>query len=177
MATTFKSRTLQNIKLRKPNAEDGRAVWELVRACSPLDENSMYCNMLQCDHFRDTCVLAESGGKVVGWISGYLVPNDEQRLFVWQVAVSEEARGNGLAGRMLRELLDREICRHVQQIQTTITKDNAESWALFTKFAARQDADLDSAPHFTKDEHFQGAHSTEHMVTIALPQEMMRKAA
>jgi L-2,4-diaminobutyric acid acetyltransferase len=45
--------------LRKPEGEDGSAVWDLVRECKPLDENSMYCNLIQCDHFSDTCVLAE----------------------------------------------------------------------------------------------------------------------
>ena len=176
MAQTIHSRVMQNIKLRKPVAEDGAAVWELVRACRPLDENSMYCNMLQCDHFRDTCVIAESGGRVVGWISGYLVPGDDSTLFVWQVAVSDHARGSGLACRMLQAILSRDLCANVAQIQTTITRDNAASWALFSKFAARQDADLDSAPHFTRDDHFQGAHATEHMVTIVLPQ-ALRKAA
>jgi L-2,4-diaminobutyric acid acetyltransferase len=113
MATTIKSRAMQNIKLRKPVAEDGAAVWELIRNCRPLDENSMYCNMLQCDHFRDTCVIAESGGRVVGWISGYLVPGDDSALFVWQVAVSDHARGAGLAGRMLQAILSRDICANV----------------------------------------------------------------
>ncbi len=176
MATTIKNRTMQNIKLRKPVAEDGAAVWDLIRACRPLDENSMYCNMLQCDHFRDTCVIAESGDKIVGWVSGYLVPGDDSTLFIWQVAVSDHARGAGLAGRMLQAIVSRDICQNVTQIQTTITKDNAQSWALFSKFAERQDADLDSAPHFTRDDHFEGAHATEHMVTIALPQ-ALRKAA
>jgi L-2,4-diaminobutyric acid acetyltransferase len=176
MTTTIKSRTMQNIKLRKPVAEDGAAVWELIGACRPLDENSMYCNMLQCDHFRDTCVIAESGDRVVGWVSGYLVPGDDSTLFIWQVAVSDHARGAGLAGRMLQAIVTRDICRNVAQIQTTITRDNAASWALFQKFAERQNADLDSAPHFTRDDHFDGAHATEHMVTIALP-EALRKAA
>ena len=39
--------------LRVPTAEDGSAIWELVRSCKPLDENSMYCNLLQCDHFAE----------------------------------------------------------------------------------------------------------------------------
>ena len=60
--------------LRKPLAEDGAAIWTLVQACQPLDENSMYCNLIQCDHFRDTCVVAELDGKTVGWVSAYVLP-------------------------------------------------------------------------------------------------------
>lgn len=166
----------KTITFRKPEGADGAAVWALIDACKPLDVNSMYCNMIQCDHFAETCVLAALGEDVVGWVSGYIVPDDPETLFVWQVAVSEKARGQGLGRRMLDELTRREACEGVRRIQTTITKDNDASWGLFTRFAERQGARLSSAPHFKKDEHFQGEHATEHMVTISLRQPM-RKAA
>ncbi|MBD3678589.1 MAG: diaminobutyrate acetyltransferase [Rhodobacteraceae bacterium] len=155
--------------LRKPEDADGSDVWALIKECKPLDENSMYCNLIQCDHFGETCVVAELDGEVVGWVSGYLVPDDnEETLFVWQVAVSEKARGQRLGGRMLQELLERDVCSNVKRLQTTITKDNDASWGLFKGFAKRQGAELDSEPYFKKNEHFDGEHSTEHMVTISL---------
>lgn len=165
--------TKQNdtITFRKPTAEDGGAIWELIQKCKPLDENSMYCNLIQCDHFADTCVLAELDGKLAGWISAYVLPNDSEALFVWQVAVDGSARGRGLGRRMLAHLLEREECSAVQRMQTTITKDNDASWALFNSFADRMDADLSHEAHFKKEEHFNGAHATEHMVTIDLAEE------
>lgn len=168
-----------SITFRKPTAEDGGAIWELISNCKPLDENSMYCNLIQCDHFADTCVLAELDGKLAGWISAYLLPQDAKTLFVWQVAVADHARGRGLARRMLNNLLDRKECDDVQRMQTTITKDNDASWGLFNSFAERMDADLSSEAHFKRDAHFKGAHDTEHMVTIALPeaQPAIRSAA
>ncbi|MFC7704241.1 diaminobutyrate acetyltransferase [Plastorhodobacter daqingensis] len=164
------------ISLRRPQPEDGAAVWSLVRECAPLDENSMYCNLIQCDHFRDTCVLAEREEAVVGWISGHLMPADPRTLFVWQVAVAGAARGEGLARRMLEELLARPDCAGVRQIKTTITADNRASWALFEGFAARTGAVLTHDPHYTRDRHFAGAHATEHMATITLA-EAARRAA
>ena len=161
---------------RKPTAEDGAHVWELVRDCKPLDENSMYCNLLQAGHFRDTCVVAERNGQVDGWVSGYLLPNDPETLFVWQVAVSPRARGEGLGLRLLNTLLERDVCEDVKRLQTTITRDNAASWALFRKLAKAHDGDLDDAPEFKRDVHFQGRHATEHMVTIAFPEPMRRAA-
>ena len=164
------------ITLRKPVDADGAAVWALIRECRPLDVNSMYCNLIQCDHFAETCVLAERGGDVVGWISAYLLPDAPDTLFVWQVAVSERARGQGLGKRRLAELLGREACAGVQQLKTTITKDNAASWALFSRFAKTAGGDLDSEAHYKRDEHFDGRHATEHMVTITFD-EAMRAAA
>ncbi|SES15629.1 diaminobutyrate acetyltransferase [Tranquillimonas rosea] len=156
------------ITLRTPSSDDGPAVWELIRECKPLDENSRYCNLIQCDHFSETCVLAEMDGDVVGWISGYIVPDEPDTLFIWQVAVSEKARGQGLGRRMLNELVKRDICNGVDRIRTTITKDNDASWGLFTRFAEKKGAELDSEAHFKKDDHFDGNQSTEHMVTITL---------
>jgi L-2,4-diaminobutyric acid acetyltransferase len=164
------------LSLRKPTSEDGSAIWELVRDCKPLDENSMYCNLIQCDHFRDTCVLAEMDGRAVGWVSAYLLPDDQQTLFVWQVAVSTAARGTGLGARMLGHLLDRVECADTETLQTTITSDNDASWGLFRKLARQRGGDLSHAAHFKRDDHFDGQHATEHMVTIDLP-DRMKKAA
>jgi len=154
--------------LRKPVAEDGAAIWELIQACKPLDENSMYCNLVQCDHFSDTCIVGEMDGEIVGWVSGYVRPDDPETLFVWQVAVSEKARGTGLGTLMLNELLSREACEGVTRLQTTITRDNAASWALFRKFSDAADGELSSEPYFSKSEHFNDMHDTEHMVTITM---------
>ncbi|MFC2967897.1 diaminobutyrate acetyltransferase [Acidimangrovimonas pyrenivorans] len=162
--------------LRKPAAEDGAAIWKLVQACKPLDENSVYCNLIQCDHFRDTCVLAEEDGKVVGWISAYILPYDPQTVFVWQVAVAEEARGTGLGGKMLKHLLGRKELKDVTRLQTTITESNKASWALFKRFAQREGGELDNQAHFTRDTHFRGMAPTEHMVTISLPRRVKQAA-
>lgn len=162
--------------LRTPVSEDGSGIWELVRACKPLDENSMYCNLLQCDHFSDTCVVADMGGEAIGWVSAYILPNDPETLFVWQVAVSEKARGMGLGGKMLAEILVRDVCADVTRLQTTITSDNKASWGLFRKFARNQGGSLSSEPHFTREDHFAGRAATENMVTIEMPNPVAQAA-
>ena len=154
--------------LRKPDATDGTAIWELVRDCAPLDENSMYCNLVQADHFRDTCVVAELDGEIVGWISGHMIPN-EDAFFVWQVAVGEKARGLGLARKMLTHLINRDECADATSLKTTITAENEASWALFRSFARSIGGRLSDRPHFKSEAHFDGHHDTEHLVTIALP--------
>jgi L-2,4-diaminobutyric acid acetyltransferase len=155
-------------RLRKPNATDGADIWTLVKTCTPLDENSMYCNLIQADHFCDTCVVADLDGQIVGWTSGHKIPNT-QELFVWQVAVHPKARGMGLGRRMLSELIGRDACRDATHLKTTITKDNDASWALFSAFARAIGGDQNEAPHFERHTHFNDHHDTEHMVTITLP--------
>ena len=160
----------RTLTLRKPESTDGSAIWELVRACKPLDENSMYCNIVQAEHFRDTCVVAEMDGDIVGWISGHMIPN-EDALFVWQVAVSPKARGLGLGRRMLEHLIGRDACAEEAQLNTTITKDNEASWALFRSFARQMGGELSDEAHYKRHDHFDGQHATEHMVTITLPED------
>lgn len=164
-------------RLRKPDATDGAAIWELVKTCKPLDENSMYCNLVQADHFRDTCVVAELDGQVVGWISGHMIPEKDE-LFIWQVAVSPGARGFGLGRKMLIELISRDACDGATHLKTTITADNDASWALFRSLAGAIGGRFTHRPYFEREAHFEGRHDTENMVSIELPEaETLARAA
>ena len=166
LRSALRERAARKLTLRSPQPEDGSEIWQLIRDCGPLDDNSMYCNLLQCDHFADTCVVAEIDGEIAGWISAYVLPSEPDTLFVWQVAVAEKARGMGVAKRMLQDIVSRDCCAGVTKLKTTITRDNEASWALFRAFADRMDAPLDHEAHYTRDDHFDGNHATEYMVTI-----------
>lgn len=160
------------MNFRMPVAQDGPAITALIAACPPLDGNSAYCNLLQCTHFADSCIVAERDGQIVGWVSGYRLPADPGCFFIWQVAVAAEARGEKLAQRMIAALLDRPSATGVTHLITTVTPDNAASWALFAGIARRLGAELTKAPLFERDAHFAGAHETEWQATIgpfALP--------
>lgn len=154
------------IELRTPTLSDGMEVFRLVERCPPLDANSSYCNFLQCGHFAQTSVAAEMNGELVGFISGYKKPEQEDTLFIWQVAVDEKARGQGLASKMLLHILQRPNCQSVNYLETTITADNKGSWALFERLAKTLDADLNSSIFLDKQKHFDGLHDSEALVTI-----------
>jgi len=158
--------TPQDINFRKPFPEDGMAVFQLIEQCPPLDTNSVYCNLLQCSHFADTSVAAHMAGQLVGFISGYLIPERPETLFVWQVAVAERARGMGLGTRMLTHILNRPQCRNVTHLETTITETNSASWALFRGLADKLDASLSTRVMFDQEIHFNGGHETEQLVRI-----------
>lgn len=159
------------VLLRRPVSEDGAAVHRLIGNCPPLDTNSLYCNLLQASHFSATSVAAVLGGEgqdgeLVGFVSGYLVPERADTLFIWQVAVAEQGRGIGLAGRMLREILARLACRQVRYIETTITPDNDASWALFRSLARKLDARCSDSVMFDRERHFNGRHDSEMLLRI-----------
>jgi L-2,4-diaminobutyric acid acetyltransferase len=157
---------LDGLQLRRPEAGDGHAVHELIGRCHPLDTNSLYCNLLQCTHFADSCVIALDEARPVGFLSAYFVPGQPDTLFVWQVAVAPEARNRGLGGRMLVHVLARPVCSGVRYIKTTITESNEPSWSLFEALARRLEAQLEHRLLFDRDRHFHGTASSEHLVTI-----------
>ena len=152
--------------LQSPESTDGFELNRLIANSPPLDPNSVYCNLLQCSHFRDTCICAKSEGKLVGFVSGYLLPAHPNTLFIWQVVVAEEARGQGLAGRMLKALLKQPACRNVDFVETTITPDNKASQALFTKLAAALSTEATITSGYDKARHFNGEHDSEELWRI-----------
>ncbi|WP_067096005.1 diaminobutyrate acetyltransferase [Marinomonas atlantica] len=154
------------ITLRKPKAEDGMDLFELVERCPPLDPNSSYCNLLHCSHFAETGVAATRNDRLVGFVSGYLKPSTSDVWFVWQVAVDAEARGCGLAKRMLKSVLERQNLTNVKYIETTITLDNKASWGLFKSLAKELNAAIEEEPFFDEQKHFKGKHNTEYLVRI-----------
>ena len=159
------------ILLRHPQSTDGYAVNGLIDRCKPLDTNSTYCNLLQCLHFADTCLLAErqEDGALLGFISAYRKPAEPNTLFVWQVAIDKRARGEGLARTLLTNLLASEACAGVSHLETTITADNAASWALFESLARRQGTDSGVRHQlFDQQRHFNGDSPSEILFRIPL---------
>lgn len=157
-------------ELRPPSANDGASVFRLINQCPPLDTNSMYCNLLQCAHFSDTSVAAvdsdSSSEELLGFISGYLIPERNNTLFIWQVAVSEKARGMGLASNMLQHILDRPQCANVKYLETTITESNQASWALFKSLSGKLQISLEKSIMFDRDDHLGGDHDTEFLARL-----------
>jgi L-2,4-diaminobutyric acid acetyltransferase len=165
------------VTLRSPTAQDGASLHRLIRACPPLDENSLYCNLLQCTQFAATSVVAERAGELVAAVTGHLVPGREDTLFIWQVAVHESVRGQGLAHRMLKHILARPDCAAVRFVETTVTASNRASWALFEAFARSLDAALERTALFEQTTHFAGEHETEILARIgpfAAPGQQLR---
>lgn len=155
---------MQPVTLRQPQLADGAQLHRLVSRCPPLDENSRYCNLLQVSHFRDTSIVAEQHGQLIGFVTGYRLPQRPEVLFVWQVGVSPEGRGQGLAGRMLSALLARH--QDVRYLETTVTPDNQPSESLFRGLAERLRAQLVTDLLFDNHRHFEGAHDSEVLYRI-----------
>ena len=151
------------LDIRVPTLDDGQHLWELARDSQVLDLNSSYSYLLWCRDFAETSAIATIDGEPAGFITGYTRPESPDTLMIWQVAVSEEHRGHGLASRMLNSLAD---WTNAKRLETTITQDNEASQRLFAAFAAERDANCNRSPLFTGDL-YPDSHDTEFLYEIA----------
>lgn len=152
--------------LRAPQAQDAAAIHQLIAECPPLDLNSVYVYLLLCEHFRRTCVVAERGGRVDGFISAYFLPEQPDVLFVWQVAVHERARGQRLAQAMLDHLKQRLASDRIRFLETTVSPDNQASRGLFKAMARRWQAPLQEQEFFQSTLFGRQAHDAEPLLRI-----------
>jgi len=130
------------IRFRAPVVDDGPGVWQLVNEVGTLDRNSSYTYALLCRDFSETCRLAERDGQLQGCVTGYRPPAQPETIFVWQVGVSPQARGQGLASRLLDSLLRSPGCREVRFLETTVTPSNEVSRAMFQSLARRLETEI-----------------------------------
>ncbi|WP_418276121.1 diaminobutyrate acetyltransferase [Isoptericola jiangsuensis] len=149
--------------IRRPTVHDGGAMWRVARDSGSLDLNSSYSYLLLADHFADTCRIALLGDDVVGFVTGYRLPADPSRYFLWQVAVDAAARGRRLAGRLVDAVID--DLDGVTSLTTTVTEDNLASRAVFRRWADERGATLAETDGFTT-EHFPDGHEAEPLLVI-----------
>jgi L-2,4-diaminobutyric acid acetyltransferase len=157
--------TAADLVIESPEVADGAALWRIARDSRQLDVNSSYAYLLWCRDFRDTSLVARVGGEVVGFVTGYLRPDDSETVLVWQVAVDAAQRGRGVAGKLLNTLLNRLTERDVRYLETTVTADNAPSNQLFRSLAQHRGAPCHRSELFTVNE-FPDGHDPEFLYRI-----------
>ena len=155
----------KTLRLRCPELADGPRVHVLIQACPPLELNTPYCYMILCDHFYETCVVAEDGDQLVGFLSAYRKPSNPSTLFVWQVAVSPSYRGCRIAFRMLDALLERPFDSKLRFIETAVSPGNLVSRRLFTSWADAHGATLQEEAYILS-EAFLSNHEAEPLLRI-----------
>jgi L-2,4-diaminobutyric acid acetyltransferase len=154
------------IDIDSPRVRDGAAIHRLIEACKPLDVNSRYAYLLLCEHHAGTCVIARKDQCIVGFVSAYRIPQREDTLFVWQVAVDASARGTGLAKTMLRDLLARPLVRACAHLETTVSPSNTPSRRLFHALARELDAPVNETVLFAESDFGGEDHECETLIRI-----------
>lgn len=141
-------------------------MWDLVRATKVLEPNTCYAYLLLATHFSDTCLVAESDGQLVGFVAAYCPPTKPGVVFVWQIGVGQEARGQGLGKRLLHHLVGLPSCQAVTHLEATIATSNEASMRLFSGFARERDVPCERSRGFEPADFGQPGHEAEELFRI-----------
>lgn len=154
------------IEIRHPRVEDGAALWRLVKEIDDLEVNTCYAYLLLCSHFSPGSMLAVRDGELIGCVLGYCPPTRPDAMFVWQVGVRSDARGQGLAIELLERFVALPVYRGRQYLEATVGRGNTASTALFTAFARKRNLAVEREPGFGPKLFAHPGHDTEDLFRI-----------
>jgi L-2,4-diaminobutyric acid acetyltransferase len=133
-------------------------MWQL--ATRTVDTNSRYSYLLLSEYFDKTCVVATDDTGLIGFATGFALPDEPETLFIWQIAVADAGRGRGIASGMLEHLVSRRRPTPFRFLEATVTPDNRASAKLFQGFADRRGVPCEQDVLFDRDD-FGGDHAAE----------------
>lgn len=152
--------------IQHPDIRDGLAIYRLVKKTKVLDVNSSYLYNLIGEHFSKTSLVVKSKNSVVGFISGYFLPQSPDTLFIWQVGVDASMRGKGLAKKLVKTLIDTHEDK-IATIHTTVSPSNVPSNKLFDSIAKQYGATIEHQTFLTAED-FEEGHEEEVLKIIPI---------
>ena len=153
-----------SINIRQIEKKDAKKIHTLVKKSKVLDLNSEYLYLLQSTHFSETCSVAICDDRVIGFVSGYLLPKNRDTLFIWQVVVDDEFRGNDLAKKLILNIVKRENLK-VENIETTVSPTNKASLRVFEKITKSLNTKIVANKFFDSSD-FNNEHEEETLYKI-----------
>lgn len=151
----------EQIAFRTPTENDGKEMFRIVKESKVLDVNSSYSYLMWGKFFYKTSIIAQYENEVIGFVTGFLKPESPNTLFVWQVAIDEKCRGNGLATKLIMKLINKLKSQNIQFIEATVTPSNKPSSNLFKGLAKRYETDCEIYECFSKDQFPDSSHEAE----------------
>jgi L-2,4-diaminobutyric acid acetyltransferase len=123
-----------------------------------------------CEHFSSTCVVAEKKSQpeseVVAFMTAYIPPEKPDTLFVWQVAVDASLRGQGIAKRLLADVLNRPAMQSIRFVEATVNPSNDASRNIFRSLAKQYQTDINEDLLFEASLLGDGDHEQENLVRV-----------
>ncbi|OCL84133.1 diaminobutyrate acetyltransferase [Arcobacter porcinus] len=153
-----------NTTLKKPDKSNSKEIFKIIKESKTLDLNSEYLYLLLSTHFKDSCSLAFIEGELASLVLAYYLPNEEETLFIWQIATKEKFRGKNLTLKLLEDIVSR---KEINKLITTVSPDNIASRKIFEKFAKNNNSEIKKSILFSKDD-FINSHEDEVLFTINL---------
>lgn len=123
------------MNIRKVKPEDYALLRQMAIKCGPLDVHTPYTYWVVGHFFSKGCFFLEEDGEPVGSI---MTVSKDRILFVWQIAICKEYRGQGLSDKLYEAVLNYARENGYEKIQLSIDPANITSQSAFKRFCEKR---------------------------------------
>src|SRR5699024_6814417 len=92
--TAIQLRDERVVQIREPTADDGKEMFSIVKESEVVYVHSSYSYLLWTLYFYKTFIVASCEYEVIWFVSGFLIPDSRDIVYVWQVSVDPKFRGH-----------------------------------------------------------------------------------
>ncbi|MEA1885690.1 MAG: GNAT family N-acetyltransferase [Bacteroidota bacterium] len=128
------------IKIDTLKGTDFLKIHQLAGEIDGIVQHPGHVYKIMADHFGDTFFIAREENEdneieILGFMMGFVSRKMKGELFVWQIAVSDNAQGKGIGSKLLQHTIDYAIkANDCNAVIATVETDNRPSQKLFEKF-------------------------------------------
>ncbi len=117
------------------NAElkDYREIHDLIGSLDGLVQHPVHFYNIMMRYFGDSFFVVKRNGTIAGVVWGFVSQADPSVFFLWQIGVSEQHRGSGIAPSLVARLIEHARERGCKKMHVTAETGNIPSWKLFQK--------------------------------------------
>lgn len=121
------------MRIRKAAQEDFLRVHEFTAGCPPMENYPEHVYKILLRYFGDYCFIAEENEQIIGFVLGIVPQSFQDTYFLWDIGVTSSYRGQGIGGKLVREV-EKELGKMgFKRIELTIDPANLPSRKLFEK--------------------------------------------
>lgn len=121
------------MRIRKATQEDFLSVHQFTAGCPPLENYPEHVYKIILRYFGDFCFIAEENNQIIGFAMGIIPQTFPGTYFLWDIGVAPSYQGQGIGGKLVRELENEMRKLKFERIEVTIDPVNLPSKKLFEK--------------------------------------------
>ena len=121
------------MRIRKTTPEDFLRVHQFTAGCPPMENYPEHLYKIILRYFGDYCFVAEENRHIIGFAMGIVAQSFPGTFFLWQFGITPSHQGQGIGGKLVREVENELRKLEFKRIEVTIDPVNLPSQKLFEK--------------------------------------------
>ncbi len=119
------------MELRKASFDDYIKLYELIGEIEGIVQHPTHFYKIMITYFGNSIPIVSLNGRIVGFLLGFVSQTDPDEFFIWQLGVSPQHRGKGIAGKIMDYTLSIATESGCRRITATVETTNKPSQLLF----------------------------------------------